>query len=380
MNKSSFNRYKNIMFSVMLLIIFAIVSFKIVNNVEYIFGWIVNFIDTIWKMIIPFVIGAFIAFILSSAVKFLETDFANVFAKGRVTKTIRIISVFTVYLIAISLISLTIVYLVPAIQASMTEFKNNLPSNFEKAEEMISKAGITIDIDVEREITNFLTNAFSEKGTIFTILDNIANLTSSLLNAILGVIIAFYMLVDRENIGRYVKKAFIAMTSKEKTEKIIEFAQYVSKTFDKFIIGKVIDSIIIGLMCYIGLLIFGIKYRLIFSIIIGVTNVIPYFGPFMGAIPVIILVFLYDPAMTIPIALLIFVLQQFDGSILGPMVLGDAIGVKPLAVIFSILIGGALFGVLGMFLAVPTYVVITELINKYIDINYQKNIELKEGK
>ena len=188
------------------------------------------------------------------------------------------------------------------------------------------------------------------------------------------------MLVDRENIGRYVKKAFIAMTSKEKTEKIIEFAQYVSKTFDKFIIGKVIDSIIIGLMCYIGLLIFGIKYRLIFSIIIGVTNVIPYFGPFMGAIPVIILVFLYDPAMTIPIALLIFVLQQFDGSILGPMVLGDAIGVKPLAVIFSILIGGALFGVLGMFLAVPTYVVITELINKYIDINYQKNIELKEGK
>ena len=168
------------------------------------------------------------------------------------------------------------------------------------------------------------------------------------------------------------------MFNKKRTEKIFAFCDYVTKTFDKFIVGKLLDSLIIGLLAYIGFLILGIKYRLIFAVIIGLTNIIPYVGPFMGAIPVGILVFLYNPAMTIPVLLLIFLLQQFDGSILGPKVLGDAIGVKPIAVIFAILVGGALGGVLGMFLAVPTYVVIADLVNKFIDERYHKNVVEKE--
>ncbi|MCQ2748916.1 MAG: AI-2E family transporter [Clostridia bacterium] len=161
---------------------------------------------------------------------------------------------------------------------------------------------------------------------------------------------------------------------------MFEFCDYVTKTFDKFIVGKLLDSLIIGLLAYIGFLILGIKYRLIFAIIIGVTNIIPYFGPIMGAIPVGILVFLYNPPMTIPALLFILILQQFDGNILGPMVLGDAIGVKPVEIILAIIVGGAIGGVLGMFLAVPTYVVIADSIKKLIDNNYSKNQIEKDGK
>ena len=135
---------------------------------------------------------------------------------------------------------------------------------------------------------------------------------------------------------------------------------------------------IIGIIALVFYLALGYKFAYLYALVIGITNIIPYFGPFLGAIPVAILVFLYKPAMTIPVLLFIFVLQQFDGSILGPKVLGDAIGVKPIAVIFAILVGGALGGVLGMFLAVPTYVVIADLVNKFIDERYHKNVVEKE--
>lgn len=369
-------RYKRIMLSSMFIIVFAIIAYKIVDNVGPIFEGIGSFFNVIWQMIVPFVIGAFIAFILHSAVNFIETDFANLFNKGRKNKTLRVVSVSIVYVIAISLISLAIVYLVPAIQESVTEFKNNLPSNIEKAEEYMANLGMKdfkIDINFEKEITKAITDFFQREGSVVNLLGNIASFTGALLNAILGTIIAFYILVDKENLGAGIVKIIKAFTSEDKSNKFFDFCAYVTKTFDKFIIGKIIDSFIIGLISYLGFLIFGIKYRLIFAVIIGVTNIIPYFGPFLGAIPVAILVFLYKPAMVIPVLLFIFILQQFDGSILGPKILGDAIGVKPIAVIFAILVGGKIGGVLGMFLAVPTYVVIAEFVSEFIDKKYTLN-------
>lgn len=382
MLKNNFLKYKRMMVSLMILIAFAIVVFKLVDNIGPIFVGIGVFLGWIWKMIVPFAIGALIAFILNSSVNFIETDFANLFTKGRPNKIIRCISVTIVYLIAISLICLAGVYLVPAIEDSIIEFKNNLPANIDKAQTLIESAGLNFnlnsDIDFGDEISKAISEFIAKEGAVVNLLGNIASFTSALINGLLGIIISFYILVDKENLGAYIKKVILSFGKKEKADKFFEFCKTVTKTFDKFIIGKVVDSIIIGLLSYLGFLILGIKYRLIFAVIIGLTNIIPYVGPFMGAIPVGILVFLYNPAMTIPVLLLIFLLQQFDGSILGPKVLGDAIGVKPIAVIFAILVGGALGGVLGMFLAVPTYVVIADLVNKFIDERYHKNVVEKE--
>ncbi len=366
----------------MILIAFAIVTYKLIDNIGPIFGGIGFILGWIWRIIVPFAIGALIAFILNSSCNFIETDFANLFTKGRPNKFIRCLSVAIVYLIAVSLICLAGVYLVPAIEESVVEFKNNLPANMDKAQALIESAGLNFninsDIDFGEEITKAISDFIAREGAIINLLGNIKDFTTALINGLLGIIISFYILIEKENLGAYIKKLILSFVKQEKADRFFEFCKYVSKTFDKFIIGKVIDSIIIGLLSYLGFLILGIKYRLIFAVIIGITNIIPYVGPFMGAIPVCVLVFLYNPAMTIPVLIMIFLLQQFDGSILGPKVLGDAIGVKPMAVIFAILVGGALGGVLGMFLAVPTYVVIADLVNKYIDERYNKNVLDKE--
>ncbi|MCQ2979131.1 MAG: AI-2E family transporter [Clostridia bacterium] len=384
MNKSSLVKYKRIMTSLMILILFAIVAFKVVDNIDAIFKGIGIFFSAIWKVIMPFALGAFIAFILHSAVNFIEIDFANLFTKGRPNKVIRCVSVTIVYVIAISLICLAGVYLVPAIQESIIEFKNNLPANIDKAQTLLQSTGLDLDFKINdvnfgEEITKAITDFITKEGAVINLLGNIADFTSALINGLLGIIISFYILVDKENLGAYIKKVILSFVDKVKADKFFDFCNNVTKTFDKFIVGKVIDSIIIGMLSYIGFLILGIKYRLIFAVIIGLTNIIPYVGPFMGAIPVGILVFLYKPALTIPVLIFIFALQQFDGSILGPKVLGDAIGVKPIAVIFAILVGGAIGGILGMFLAVPTYVVIADLVNKYIDEHYKKKCVDKEG-
>lgn len=378
--KKQVDKYKKIMLSCMILILFAIVSAKIINNIEAIFvgiGWVLG---AIWKLFIPFLIGFFIAFILNSAVNFIETDFANLFAKGKKGKVIRVISVWVVYLIAISLITLAVVYLVPAVKDSAVEFKNNLPANIEKSQAVLAKFGISVDVNIEEELKELVTKFLSQDGTVSSLISKVMEGANALLNIILGIIISIYILLDKESFLEGWRKVIGACFNKKRTDKIFEFCDYVTKTFDKFIVGKLLDSLIIGLLAYIGFLILGIKYRLIFAIIIGVTNIIPYFGPIMGAIPVGILVFLYNPPMTIPALLFILILQQFDGNILGPMVLGDAIGVKPVEIILAIIVGGAIGGVLGMFLAVPTYVVIADSIKKLIENNYSKNQIEKDGK
>lgn len=378
--KKQVDKYKKLMLSCMILILFAIVSAKIINNIEAIFvgiGWVLG---AIWKLLIPFLIGFFIAFILNSAVNFIETDFANLFAKGKKGKALRIISVWIVYLVAISLITLAVVYLVPAVKDSAVEFKNNLPANLEKSQAVLAKFGISVDVNIEEELKEVITKFLSQDGSISSLWNKVMEGANALLNIILGIIISIYILLDKENFLEGWRKFVGACFNKKKSDKIFEFCDYVTKTFDKFIVGKLVDSLIIGLIAYIGFLIMGIKYRLIFAIIIGITNIIPYFGPIMGAVPVGILVFLYNPPMTIPVLIFIFVLQQFDGNILGPMVLGDAIGVKPVEIILAIIVGGAIGGVLGMFLAVPTYVVIADSIKKLIENGYSKNQIEKEGK
>lgn len=378
--KKQVDKYKKLMLSCMILILFAIVSAKIINNIEAIFvgiGWVLG---AIWKLLIPFLIGFFIAFILNSAVNFIETDFANLFAKGKKGKALRIISVWIVYLVAISLITLAVVYLVPAVKDSAVEFKNNLPANLEKSQAVLAKFGISVDVNIEQELKELVTKFLSQDGSISSLWNKVMEGANAVLNIILGIIISIYILLDKENFLEGWRKFIGACFNKKKSDKIFEFCDYVTKTFNKFIVGKLVDSLIIGLIAYIGFLIMGIKYRLIFAIIIGITNIIPYFGPIMGAVPVGILVFLYNPPMTIPVLIFIFVLQQFDGNILGPMVLGDAIGVKPVEIILAIIVGGAIGGVLGMFLAVPTYVVIADSIKKLIESGYSKNQIEKEGK
>ena len=165
-----------------------------------------------------------------------------------------------------------------------------------------------------------------------------------------------------------------AVFNRDRAESIFDFGNFVNRTFGGFINGKIIDSIIIGMICYVAMLIFRMPYAPLCSVIVGTTNVIPFFGPFIGAVPSIIIIAVNDPVKAAQFMVWIFVLQQFDGSVLGPKILGETTGLSSFWVMFAIMIGGGLFGFLGMLLGVPVLAVVYYYFKK----NMEKRLVYKE--
>lgn len=188
----------------------------------------------------------------------------------------------------------------------------------------------------------------------------------TVLNLLIGVIVCVYFLNIKETLKAQAKKSIIAICSKEHADGIFELANYSDMQFGGFINGKIIDSAIIGVLCAILMSIIGLPYTVLVSTIVGVTNVVPFFGPFIGAIPGTLIILLESPIQAVYFVILIFGLQQFDGNILGPKILGETSGLASIWVMFAILVGGGLFGFPGMILGVPTFAVIYYYWSKFI--------------
>lgn len=186
------------------------------------------------------------------------------------------------------------------------------------------------------------------------------------------MIMAFYLLYDKNIIKKNINKILYTLFSKETVYKINDFGRDADDLFGRYIVGRTIDSSIIGFIAFIGLSILGIPYRLLFSIIIGVTNMIPYFGPYLGGIPIIIVTMFSSLNEALWVALFILALQQFDGLVLGPKILGDSVGIRPIWIILSIYVGGRIFGILGMFLGVPVFAVIVMFLERLINKRLEK--------
>ena len=193
------------------------------------------------------------------------------------------------------------------------------------------------------------------------------SVTTGVLNFILGIIISIYMLVNKERFIAQLKKVLSAFCKRDNLAHLEHVAHEANRTFSGFISGKILDSLIIGILCFIGMTIFNMSYSVLISVIVGITNVIPYFGPFIGAIPSILLLLINDPWQAFWFAIFILALQQFDGNILGPKILGESTGISAFWVIFAIVVGGGMFGVLGMFVGVPTFAVIYSLLRIFIE-------------
>lgn len=186
-------------------------------------------------------------------------------------------------------------------------------------------------------------------------------------NLLIGLIVMVYLLNIKERGAACSKKFFYSVFPVKIANKVVEELRYVNKTFSGFIIGKILDSLIIGILCFICLTVMRMPYTLLVSVIIGVTNVIPFFGPFIGAIPSAFLILLVSPMQCLYFLIFILLLQQFDGNILGPKILGDSTGISSFGVLFSILLFGGLFGFVGMIIGVPTFAVLQRLSSELVD-------------
>ena len=191
-------------------------------------------------------------------------------------------------------------------------------------------------------------------------------------NFLIGAMISIYLLYGKESYVAQGKRLLYCLFSTQTTNNIIRDLQYVDKTFGGFIIGKVLDSLIIGILCYIGTTILNLPYALLVSVIVGVTNVIPFFGPYIGAVPSAVLILLVNPIQCIYFVIFILLLQQFDGNFLGPKILGGSTGLSSFMVIVAILVGGGLFGIFGMFVGVPACAIICTVIRNGIQSRLEK--------
>lgn len=177
-------------------------------------------------------------------------------------------------------------------------------------------------------------------------------------NILIGIIVSIYVLFSKDLFSAQAKKILYAVLEPSHANTVLSTARHTHKVFSGFIVGKLLDSLIIGILCFVGMNIFHMPFALLISVIIGVTNVIPFFGPFIGAIPSAVIILLVEPMTCLYFVLFVLALQQFDGNILGPKILGESTGLSSFWVIFSILVSGGLFGFIGMVIGVPLFAVI----------------------
>lgn len=325
----------------------------------------------------PFIIGVSIAYLLNPSVRFFgEKFFIKIRGLKLKTRLRNNLSIATTYLILIVFVISIAIYIVPQIAQNMRDIALRAPEyvrfSTEAINDLIENVEYRTGYDVKAQITPVINNIINRtteivEHAINNLLLGIASVTSGIFNSILGLVVAFYLLQDKNSIKKGVTSLLELLFKHSTAKKIESFGREVDNIFTKFLVGRALDSFIIGCICFIGLSLLNIRYALLLSIIVGITNMIPYFGPFIGAIPVIIITFFDSPINALWVALFILALQQFDGLYLGPKIMGDSVGVRPFWIIFSVIVGGRLFGVIGMFLGVPIIAIILSLVSKFMD-------------
>ena len=340
------------------------------------FNSIVNIYKDVVSLLTPFIIGFAFAFLLNKPMMFIEEKILkNVNWKKR---TKRNVSAVVALIFGFVVVAVVIGMLVPQLFDSIMTLLNALPDYIEHTEEIIldffKTNGIGSNIfttfaeknDLLAKATNIVTNLIPQ------VVDYTYQIGNAILDLLLGIVSALYMLMDKDRLLRYCKKINYALFPLNVSSYLHRLALSSCDIFNNFIIGKAIDSIIIGILCYIGTVIFKFPYGILVSVFIGVTNMIPVFGPFIGGIPGTLIMFMIDPWLALWFALFVFALQQFDGNFLGPLILGDKLGIPTIGILFSVCIGGGLFGVAGMFIGVPCFAVIYQAIREYINIRLEK--------
>jgi predicted PurR-regulated permease PerM len=239
----------------------------------------------------------------------------------------------------------------------------------------LEMANLTEDImnEVYAYLSSFLKNTVLPglETAVASLTSSVVGMARGLLNLVIGVIISIYLLSGKTRLLAQAKKVCYAVLGKRRGGYLCNVCTYANRVFGSFIGGKLLDSLIIGILCFLGLSILDMPYTMLISIIVGVTNIIPFFGPYLGAIPSALLLLVIDPMEALYFIIFILVLQQIDGNIIGPVILGDATGLGSLWVVVAILVFGGLFGIFGMVIGVPLFAVLykiaSELINKLLE-------------
>ena len=350
---------------------------------------IAKFLKEVATILQPIIMGLVFAYLLNPMVKMIERNLIPVLDEKiknerKVRNWARNIGVFTSILITLTVVVLLLNMVLPELYESIRDMIISLPGQMNDAMEYLEAHAIK-DSAISGTLNTVLENAAASLETwlrtdlISQVNQMMSSLTSgvisffeTLFNIVIGLIVSVYVLTSKEKFIGQCKKATYALFQKDRANLILQVTRKSNEIFGGFVIGKIIDSIIIGIICFVVLSLLKMPYTLLVSVVVGVTNVIPFFGPFIGAIPSIILILLAEPIKGLYFMIFILLLQQFDGNILGPKILGNSTGLSAFWVVFSILLGGGMFGFVGMVMGVPTFAVFYYLVEMFLNQKLQK--------
>lgn len=341
-------------------------------------------IDKLSQILAPITSGAVIAYLLRPICNGLNAKLQKWRPKWK-EKTVDYIAITLSMIIGLLIVYALIAILVPQLYYSIVSIWDTLPGKaanfvayleetFSEAEGIIHFFGQsseaiyeTIDSWIETTVLPNLSSIVSGVGmSVWKVLVFLKNL-------LIGLIVAVYLLANRKTFKRQAGMLLRSILKPKWAKAVSDEMGYVDRLFGGFISGKILDSAIIGVLCYIGCVIFKFPNALLVAAIVGVTNIIPFFGPFIGAIPSALLIFLEDPIKGLWFVLFVFLLQQLDGNVIGPKILGDRTGLSSFWVLFAIVLFGGIWGLAGMIIGVPLMAVIYDLIKKYVYSQLAKN-------
>lgn len=358
-------------------------------GIRAVFNWSGTsaFLSQLFSKLSPFLIGAFMAYVLNPLVKSIEEKLLHKKLRLRSKKLRGFLSILLTYLIVLGLVILFFLFIIPQLASSIYDLILALPSVDDLRRALLALEEYFPAVDwnlIEKPINDALPNVVSKVTSALTNLIPLVysasvSVVQWLINLIISIIVSCYILSDRKLLARNARKLLYVIVPQAKISALMDTLGECNHIFGGFIIGKMIDSLIIGTITLIVLSILHFPFSVLISVIVGVTNMIPYFGPFIGAIPGFLIILIINPRQALLFLLIILIIQQFDGLYLGPKILGDSTGLRPLWIIFAITAGGWAAGPAGMFLGVPCVAVIAYLINRFLDRKLaQKNIVVPE--
>lgn len=339
-------------------------------------GFISTAVSSVLSVFSPVIIGVGMAYVLNPLLRFYEF---KVFKKLKRLNVIRALSIVSTYVTAVLLVIGFVYLLVPSIISAVEEFAGKYDSYIAATTQVINNLLVKITSNGNlaeyldpAQIKDFIFKFLADSGDLIeTVTKYIAEYGLKLFvgvkNVIFGIIISVYVLISKEKLQAQIRKLGTAMLTETRCKKIGKYVILTHRTFSNYFVGSVLDCIIVMVMTFFAMLIFGMPYPLLIAVIIGVTNIIPILGPFLGAIPSFFIIFIVDPVKALLFIILILVIQQIDGNIIAPKIHGDSTGISSLAVIIIILVMGEYFGILGMLVGVPLFAVIVNIVKEIIE-------------
>lgn len=372
-------KYTTISIYALLVICFSILFYQITSEVNVFKTKLASYL----RILTPFIIGFVMAYLFNFILDFYEKTVLknkriDEHLQGR-TKTIRIIGMILTYITVIIIVYVLSNFVFPQIVSSIKGIVNNIPGYIDDTSRWLIEINSKLSLNDEysklilEKWDEFINQAINFAANLIPMFGNmIKAILSSIWNIILGVIVSIYILMDKENFIALSNKVTRGIFSENVANRLIEITNRANYIFSKFLGGKILDSAIIGVLTFTILTIFKIPFTILVSFIIAVTNIIPFFGPFIGAIPSTIIILFESPMKAFWFIIIIVVIQQIDGNIIGPKILGDSLGISAFWILFSLMITGKIFGFVGLIIGVPLFTLVYSIIKDIIEARLSK--------